>query len=354
MINVRRDQSQDTAVWAKIRILAVVWALAALWGCGPSNTNAPQQAGRLQKEGGMVLLPGGTLNMGGDNRQADASEWPKHQVAVGTFWMDETEVTNAQFAEFVRATGYVTVAERPVVWEMLRQGLPPDTPQPADSLLQPGALVFYATPQPVPLNDPSQWWRWTLGANWQRPEGPGSSIADKMDHPAVQIAWEDADAYARWADKRLPTEAEWEWAARGGLAEAVYPWGNEPVEQGPPRANFWQGLFPYQNQQKDGYQTTAPVRTFPPNGYGLYDMAGNVWEWCADWFDADFYQLPAAVRPNTEGPATVGPFREKVLRGGSFLCNDQYCSGYRNARRMSSSPDTGLNNTGFRCAKNAE
>lgn len=320
--------------------------------CGPAPAPPPQKAA------GMVLIPAGTLQMGGDNAQAAPNEFPKHPVSIAAFWLDEAEVTNRQFAEFVEATGYKTVAERPVIWEELQKNVPPGTPKPPDSLLMPGALVFQATTQPVPLHDPSVWWKWKIGASWRHPEGPASGIAQKMDHPVVQMAWEDANAYALWAGKRLPTEAEWEWAARGGMGNVVYPWGNEAPNEGAPKANFWQGLFPFQNLEKDGYYTTAPVKSYPPNGYGLYDMAGNVWEWCSDWFDFDFYKKKAASTDNSQGPEAGFnpnmPFQqEKVMRGGSFLCNDDYCSGYRNARRMGSSPDTGLNHTGFRCAKDA-
>lgn len=306
---------------------------------------------------GMAFIPGGTLLMGGDNPQADPNEYPKHAVEVSAFWMDETEVTNRQFAAFVAATAYVTVAERPVLWEELRKQVPPDTPKPPDSLLQPGALVFQKTDQPVSLDDPSRWWIWTIGANWRHPEGPGSDIEAKMDHPVVQVCWEDAQAYALWAKKRLPTEAEWEWAARGGLENTIYPWGNDAPNDETPKANFWQGVFPFQNTEKDGFSGLAPVKSFPPNGYGLYDMAGNAWEWCNDWFDHDFYKKPDALRANTTGPSRAWnpsmPYQqEKSMRGGSFLCNDDYCSGYRNARRMGSSTDTGLNHTGFRCVRN--
>lgn len=305
---------------------------------------------------GMIKIPAGTLDMGGDNEQADPNELPKHEVVIDEFWLDETEVTNAQFTAFIEATNYLTVAERPIDWEELKISLPPGTPKPADSLLLPGALVFRATQQPVSLRNPGLWWEWTTGADWRHPEGPKTSIADKMDHPVVQVAWEDALAYAKWAGKRLPTEAEWEWASRGGKSNALYPWGNEDVNTGPPKANFWQGMFPYKNDLKDGFFTTAPVQSFAPNGYGLYDMAGNVWEWCADWFDYDFYKKENASQANTHGPERgynpQMPFQqEKIIRGGSFLCNDGYCSGYRNARRMGSSTDTGLNHTGFRCAK---
>lgn len=294
--------------------------------------------------------------MGGDNDQAASNEFPKHAVEVGAFWMDETEVTNSSFAAFVAATGYVTVAERPIDWEEMKKGLPPGTPRLPDSLLQPGALVFRATRHPVPLDDPGRWWVWTIGADWRHPEGPGSDLAGRSDHPVVQVAWEDADAYARWAGKRLPTEAEWEWAARGGKENMVYPWGDEPAEAGAPRANFWQGFFPYKNSLRDGFEGSAPVRSFPPNGYGLYDMAGNVWEWCSDWFDHNYYRRPEASGPDAGGP-TRGyhpdmPYQqEKVVRGGSYLCSEEYCSGYRNARRMGSTVDTGLNHTGFRCVR---
>lgn len=347
-------------------MIALFW-VALFYGCGGKSPDALQKKTTdanlpivdLRKQDGMILIPSGILNMGGDNEQADPNEFPKHPVEISTFWMDETEVTNAQFSKFVKATGYQTVAERPVNWEEMKEALPPGTPKPPDSILQPGALVFHPTSQPVPFDDPSRWWTWTIGANWQHPEGPESTIHDKMNHPVVQIAWEDAREYAKWAGKRLPTEAEWEWAARGGQAETIYPWGNEQAGEGAPKANFWQGLFPYKNDLKDGYFTTAPVKSFPPNGYGLYDMAGNVWEWCSDWFDYDYYKKPVAVKANNKGPENAHnpnmPYQqEKVMRGGSFLCNEDYCSGYRNSRRMGSSPDTGLNHAGFRCVKDGK
>lgn len=307
---------------------------------------------------GMVLIPAGTYEMGGDNDQADADEYPKHTVEIDSFWMDATEVTNAQFAEFVVATGYQTIAERPILWEDIKKDLPPGTPKPPDSILQPGALVFTPTEQPVNIKMPGaeqQWWRWQIGANWKHPEGPNSTIEGKENYPVVQIAWEDAIAYAEWAGKRLPTEAEWEWAARGGLENNIYPWGDEDINQGEPKANFWQGLFPYQNTEKDGFVGAAPIKSFEPNGYGLYDMAGNVWEWCADWYKNDYYKEKAtlnvkvAIGPNSSFDPAEPYIPKKSMRGGSFLCNDDYCSGYRVARRMKSSPDTGLNHAGFRC-----
>ncbi|MFK7799898.1 MAG: formylglycine-generating enzyme family protein [Aureispira sp.] len=337
-------------IYARVYILLLWSSLAA---CNNTSTQEPSSSVVLPP---MVLIEGGILQMGGDNQQAAANEFPKHAVSIPSFWMDETEVTNAQFAAFVDATNYVTVAERPVNWEEMKKELPPNTPRPPDSVLLPGALVFRATSQPVRVNNPALWWEWTHGADWRHPIGPSSSIADKMDHPVVQIAWEDANAYAKWLGKRLPTEAEWEWAARGGKENHIYPWGNEDVNTGAPKANFWQGIFPYQNTLKDGHYATAPVRSFPPNAYGLYDMAGNVWEWCADWFDVRYYQKKEAQQANPQGPKmaynpAMPLLQEKVMRGGSFLCNDSYCSGYRNARRMGSGTDTGLNHTGFRCVK---
>lgn len=334
--------------------LLILGSLVLLLGCQEESNSR-----KIKKKDGMVLIPSGILNMGGDNDQADANEFPKHKVAINSFWMDESEVTNNQYKEFVDATNYITTAERPINWEEIKITLPPETPPPADSLLQPGALVFHQLTKQVPLNNPALWWRWTVWANWKHPEGPDSNLKNKMNHPVVHVSWEDATAYAKWANKRLPTEAEWEWAARGGRENTIYPWGNESVNEGRPKANFWQGTFPYKNIASDGYETTAPVKSFPPNDYGLYDMAGNVWEWCSDWLDVEFYKKSNASKPNTEGP-TLGfnPYNpylpEKVIRGGSFLCNDGYCSGYRNARRMGSSTDTGLNHTGFRCVKEVE
>jgi len=305
---------------------------------------------------GMKYIPAGTLQMGGDNEQADKNEYPKHAVEISAFYMDETEVTNAQFAEFVKATNYVTVAEKPIDWEEMLKSLPPNTPKPDDIVLAAGALVFRPTSQPVSLDNPANWWEWTVGANWRHPEGPNTGLEGKDDIPVVQIAWEDAKAYADWAGKRLPTEAEWEWAARGGKENMIYPWGNESVNDGAAKANFYQGLFPYQNDNKDGFEGVAPVKSFPPNDYGLYDMSGNVWEWCSDWFDFEYYGKETAKKSNTTGPdRAFNPYapyqQEKIVRGGSFLCNDDYCSGYRNARRMGSTPDTGLNHTGFRCVQ---
>ncbi|MBK6991288.1 MAG: formylglycine-generating enzyme family protein [Chitinophagaceae bacterium] len=306
---------------------------------------------------GMLLIPGGVFDMGADNEQASPDEYPKHEVQVSAFYMDETEVTNAQFKKFVDATGYITTAEKKPDWEELKKTVPPNTSKPPDSVLVAASLVFRSSNGPVDLNDFNQWWSWVNGASWKHPQGSGSSIEGKENYPVVQVSWDDAMAYCKWAGKRLPTEAEWEFAARGGLINNIYPWGNEHVNTGKPKANSWEGKFPYLNEKKDGYITSAPVKSFAANGYGLHDMAGNVWEWCSDLYNYDYYkQLQGKTTVNPQGPTTSfdpqEPFTEKrSLRGGSFLCNDSYCSGYRSARRMKSSHDTGLEHTGFRCVR---
>ncbi|CAN5631385.1 formylglycine-generating enzyme family protein [soil metagenome] len=307
---------------------------------------------------GMVWIPSGDYLMGADNDQARPDEYPKHKVSVKGFWMDTHEVTNAQFREFVEATGYITTAEKAPDWEEIKKQLPPGTPKPADELLVASSLVFIPPDRPVTLNNASQWWSWVAGANWRQPDGPSSNLNGKDNYPVVHISWDDAVAYAKWADKRLPTEAEWEWAARGGKDNNIYPWGNEAIDKGAVKANSWQGQFPNNNSLRDSFYGLAPVKSFAPNGYGLYDMAGNVWEWCSDWYHADYYKASdnSAGISNPPGPAgSYDPMEstvpKRVVRGGSFLCNDSYCSGYRVAARMKSSPDTGLSHTGFRCVK---
>jgi formylglycine-generating enzyme len=329
------------------------------FGAGDSSASNISYSGD-SSTAGMVLINGGQFMMGGDNDQAAADEYPKHAVKVGSFWMDATEVTNAQFSKFVKATGYITTAEKKPDWEVLKKDLPAGTAKPPDSLLVAASLVFTPTDGPVNLNDYATWWRWQKGASWKHPEGPGTDITGKENFPVVHVSWDDARAYCKWAGKRLPTEAEWEFAARGAAGNNIYPWGNEPVNAGTPKCNSWEGEFPYRNDKKDGYVTMAPVRSFAPNGYGLYDMAGNVWEWCSDWYDAGYYKtLQNTVSLNPQGPPkSYDPqepsMQKRSLRGGSFLCNDSYCSGYRVARRMKSSPDTGLEHTGFRCVRTAK
>ena len=327
--------------------------------CTPTNTrfntpsNTIKQTENLSTNG-MVLIPGGAFNMGADDDQAWRDEYPKHKVVIDSFWMDMHEVTNAQFAAFVEDTGYITIAEKTVDWEELKKELPPGTPKPDDSQLAPASLVFVATDRPVPLRDVSQWWQWKQGANWRQPEGEGSTIVGKENHPVIHVSWHDAIAYCKWAGKRLPTEAEWEYASRGGLIDNVYSWGNENLNEGLPKANTWEGNFPYQNKLRDGYYLSAPVMSFQANGYGLYDMSGNVWEWCSDWYHEEYYKtLDNKTTTNPKGPETSydsnEPYAKKrVSRGGSFLCHDSYCSGYRNAMRMKTTPDTGSIHTGFR------
>jgi sulfatase modifying factor 1 len=307
---------------------------------------------------GMVWIKAGTFGMGGDNKQAGPDEYPKHKVSVDGFWMDATEVTNAQFAQFVKATGYLTTAEKKPDWEEMKKQVPPGTPKPDESLLVAASLIFSQPNHPVNLNDYSQWWSWAKGADWKHPHGSQSNIKGKENYPVVHISWFDAVAYCKWAGKRLPTEAEWEWAARGGLNNEIYPWGNEPVDAGAPKANTWQGDFPSKNTLKDKFFLAAPVKSFKPNGYGLYDMAGNVWEWCADYYKNDYYTSinRSGGISNPQGPADSydpdEPYAKKrVIRGGSFLCNDSYCSGYRVARRMKSTEDSGMEHLGFRCVQ---
>ncbi len=321
---------------------------------------APQIIRGEGKYAGMVRIPAGEFMMGapdGDTLVRD-DEKPRHKVSVESFWMDETEVTNAQFRAFVAATNYVTTAERKPDWEEMKKQLPPGTPKPPDDVLVAGSLVFRQPSGPVPLNNPANWWEWTPGADWRHPAGPGSSIEGMDNFPVVHVSWDDAVAYAKWAGKRLPTEAEWEWAARGGITDAIFAWGNDPIDQGAARTNTWQGTFPNQNTLRDGHLLAAPVKSFPANGYGLYDISGNVWEWCSDWYRNDTYATdnrPEGVR-NPVGPSTSYDPDEpgmpkRVQRGGSFLCHDSYCASYRVAARMKSSPDTGLIHSGFRCVK---
>jgi len=311
----------------------------------------------------MVWIPGGEFTMGSDAEDAQPDERPSHRVRVHGFFMDVTEVTNAQFAAFVAATGHVTTAERPPQLGELMQQLPAGTQPPPADLLVPGSLVFEPPPSATLDMHPHTWWRYVPGADWRHPTGPGSSIAGKDDHPVVHVSHDDALAYALWAGKRLPTEAEWEWAARGGLDRRHYVWGDarQPRGREHPPANLWDGDFPRRNLLRDGFATTAPVRSFPANGYGLYDMAGNVWEWCADWYRADTYAARAGNAPVVD---PVGPVAshdpdeptvpKRVSRGGSYLCSDVYCCGFRPSARMKSSPDTGLCHTGFRCVRAAD
>jgi formylglycine-generating enzyme len=288
----------------------------------------------------MVRIPGGEFTMGSDEHYPE--EAPAHRVAMDGFLMDATAVTNAEFAAFVEATGYLTVAERPLD--------PADFPGAPPENLVPGSLVFTPTPGPVDLRHMSQWWVWTPGACWKHPAGPDSSLAGREGHPVVHVAYEDAQAYAAWAGKELPTEAQWELAARAGLDGATYTWGNAPEEAGQNLANYWHGDFPW--RPESGYGTTVPVGSYPPNGFGLFDMAGNVWEWTTDWYRDR--HVPANPRGGSieESYDPAQPqFRvpRKVIKGGSFLCADSYCLRYRPAARRPQMVDTGMSHIGFRC-----
>jgi sulfatase modifying factor 1 len=319
----------------------------------------PQPAVATGTQTGMVWIPGGEFTMGTDSKLGWPDEKPAHPVRVDGFWIDETEVTNTQFRTFVESTGYVTTAEKaPSVEEILSQ-LPPGTPAPTADQLVAGSLVFTLTDGPVDLKDYSKWWKWTPGANWQHPEGPESDLAGREQHPVVHVSWDDAVAFAKWAGKRLPTEAEWEFAARGGLIEKPYVWGDEAPSDTRIFANLWQGEFPHKNSQADGYVRTAPVKTFQANGYGAFDMAGNVWEWCADAYDQQAYarQAGQGVLVNPLGERSVDSRNprsgSRSQRGGSFLCNDQYCSRYRPSARHGLAPDTGMSHVGFRCVSSS-
>ena len=294
---------------------------------------------------GMAWIPGGTFAMGTDDpHMPDAHPW--HSVTVGPFWIDRTEVTNAQFAKFAEATGYVTSAERALD--------PKDFPgiPPAD--LAPASPVFAPPPGPVALDDASKWWRLVPGASWRHPEGPRSDLEGRENDPVVHVSWDDASAYARWAGKRLPTEAEWEFAARGGLDRKAYVWGDDLYPGGKWMANTWQGVFPTKNSAEDGFAAASPVGSFPSNAFGLFDVSGNVWEWCSDWYRPDYYATSPADNP-TGPPDSFDPAAPKtpsrVHRGGSFLCTDQYCRRYDPGGRGKGDPTSGGGHMGFRCAR---
>ncbi|WP_420995405.1 formylglycine-generating enzyme family protein [Cupriavidus sp. 30B13] len=334
------------------------------WQGGTAGATPAQVGDGVRGPAGMVHVPGGEFLMGSDHKLAQPNERPAHKVRVRGFWMDQHHVTNAEFRRFVQATGYVTTAERKPEWETLRVQLPPGTPRPPDSAMVAGGMVFAGTAGPVPLQDYSRWWRYVPGADWRHPGGPGSSIAGKDDHPVVQVSYEDAQAYAKWAGKRLPTEAEWEFAARGGLEQATYGWGDQFAPGGKQMANVWQGQqaqpFPVVSAKAGGALGTSAVGTFPPNGYGLSDMTGNAWQWVADWYRADQFRREAVAGRTIDSPA--GPAQswdpgdpgvpvsapKRVTRGGSFLCNEDYCLSYRPSARRGTDPYNSMSHLGFR------
>jgi len=319
---------------------------------------------------GMAWIPGGQFLMGSNHKLAQRNEMPAHAVTVRGFWMDITHVTNDQFAAFVSQTGYITTAEQKPDWETIRTQLPPGVPKPPDHVLVPGAMVFTGSARPVRLNDAEEWWTYVPGASWRHPEGPKSSIEGKGNHPVVQISFEDAKAYAQWTGKRLPTEAEWEFAARGGLNQATYAWGDQLLPNGQAQANYWDTKvqpFPVANGAQSGRIKigTTPVRTFPENGYGLFDMTGNAWQWVSDWYRADFFARQVQLNnkntiSNPSGPSDsydpadrFAPVNapKRVIRGGSFLCNEDYCMSYRPSARRGQDPYSSMSHVGFRLVK---
>lgn len=333
----------------RVASFASLLMLAALTG---SSSAAPPatKPDAASAPPGMVWVPGGEFTMGTDEPMMTDAR-PLHRVYVDGFWMDRTEVTNEAFARFVDATGYRTVAERPLD--------PKDFPNVPPEALVPGSIVFTPPKEPVPLTNHLAWWSYVPGASWRTPEGPGSNIDGRARHPVVHVAFEDAEAYCKWAGKRLPTEAEFERAARGGLDGKRYGWGDEMKPGGKAQANTWQGHFPNENTREDGHAGTAPVASYPPNPFGLYDLAGNVWEWCADWYRPDTYAKNAAAGgvvknpkgpPDSFDPAEPGT-PKRVQRGGSFLCSDQYCTRYVPGGRGKGAIDSATTHIGFRCVK---
>jgi len=324
-------------------------------------TNANEVPAAIQAQSNMNWIPGGEFSMGAADpkgidhnhvgMQATEDARPIHRVYVDGFWMDTTEVTNKEFSHFVSETKYITTAEKPISIE--------EYPETTDEMRAPGSAVFRSPDKVVPLNDHSRWWVWVKGANWRHPEGPNSNIQAREQFPVVHVSYFDASSYCLWKKKRLPTEAEWEFAARGGLSGKAYVWGDEFRPQEKWMANTFQGNFPIQNIQSDGYLTSAPVAQFPENGYGLYDMAGNVWEWVSDWYRPDYYAELAkegTVSRNPAGPtSSIDPddpgAAKRVHRGGSFLCTEQYCSRYMVGTRGKGDVNTGTNHLGFRCVK---
>ena len=320
-----------------------------------SETRIEISPGRRNRDG-MCWIPGGRFLMGSEDFYPD--ERPVHEVAVDGFWMDPHPVTNAEFRKFVKETNYVTVAERPLD--------PEQYPDADPDLLVPGSLVFQKTEGPVDLNDYRNWWEYLPGAHWRRPGGPGTTFHGKGNHPVVHIAWEDAKSYAEWVGKDLPTEAEWEFAARGGLEGAVFAWGDEHFPDGKAMANSWQGEFPWQNLQIDGFEGTSPVGSFPENGYGLKDITGNVWEWTSDWYvprhpDQTEHACCVPTNPRVTSPdLSFNPGQpgehipRRVIKGGSHLCAPNYCLRYRPAARQPQMIDTSMSHLGFRCIVRAD
>ncbi len=342
--------------------LVFIFSVFVILGC--ENTPSKEiEVPPVEAPQGMVWVPSKTFTKGAKkgDQMAMKAEKPAHQVQVDGFFIDATEVTNKDFARFVEETGYITLAEKPIDWEEMKKEVPSGTPKPDDSLLQAGSLTFNRNALEVEdKNDYHQWWEWKIGANWKHPEGPNSSIKGKEDYPVVHIAYEDALAYCDWANRRLPTEAEWEAAAQGEQENAIFPWGNE-IEQLIENANTWQGVFPTQLDTKDGHDFVAPTKSYPPNSLGLYDMMGNVWEITQDYFNVNYYESldPNKIHKNPKG--ADNPFNpnnpnevERIIKGGSFLCHDSYCASFRISARMGNTEKSSSGHVGFRTVATPE
>lgn len=321
------------------------------------GVNATSKTQKVEAPEGMIWVASKTFLMGAKNKDKFAMprEKPAHNVAVDGFFIDANEVTNKQFKKFVDETKYVTVAERPIDWNDIKKDLPPGTPKPADSVLQPGSLIFNKhTKGVVAMDNYGQWWVWKIGANWKHPEGPESSIDGNDNYPVVHVAQEDALAYCKWANRRLPTEAEWESAAQGKFEDNIYSWGNK-YEDLNTNANTWQGKFPTENLTEDRFEYISPVKSYPANSIGLFDMAGNVWEMTTDLFNVNYYQMidPTVVSKNPKGAdksyTPSNPYQvEYVMKGGSFLCHESYCASFRISARMGMEPNSASDHIGFR------
>ena len=327
------------------------------------TNNQKDKSISFETPNGMVWVEGKSYTKGAkqNDHYAMMREKPSHEVYIDGFYIDVTEVTNNQFQKFINETGYLTIAEREIDWDEMKKSLPAGTPKPHDSILQPGSLIFNDKLKKVDnMNNYFQWWRWQIGANWRSPKGPGSNIENKGNYPVVHIAYEDAKAYCEWANRRLPTEAEWESAAQGNYKNAVFPWGDE-TNLLDSNANTWQGNFPVKNESIDGYEMIAPVKSFPANSIGIFDMVGNVWEITDDLFNVNYYSEISTETElkNLKGASSCynpsNPYEiQYVMKGGSFLCHDSYCASYRISARMGVSVSSGSDHTGFRTVATTE
>lgn len=344
-------------------ILLISSVLISLTSCKNNSEKKVVKIVKNEIPKGMVWVESKTFLQGAkdSDKYAMPREKPAHMVTVDGFYIDVTEVTNKQFKEFVQKTKYITVAERKIDWEEMKKQLPANTPKPHDSILQPGSLIFNKSVNAVVnMNNYGQWWTWKIGANWKNPSGPNSTIEGKDDYPVVHIAYEDAIAYCKWANRRLPTEAEWESAAQGSNQNTVFTWGNDDSVLNS-NANTWQGVFPTKNESKDGFEFISPVKSYASNSIGLYDMAGNVWELTSDLFNVNYYKQLDTTKSilNPKGASNSyspqNPYQiENVMKGGSFLCHESYCASFRISAKMGVAQDSGSDHMGFRTVATQE